>query len=326
MVCITIIPNILEMVVNIMHNNAAACKCTHFFGHAMIALSCLFIWLIAIDRHRKICYPFGKQFSKRSAKLSSLGITLFALLVATRNIVIYDVVEVRLPTNRDNFTVTGHYCTTREDNSLFVDLHSFFATSDFIIILCVWLTTIISYSHIIFSMVKSRQRCKSYLEKQKHENEINTERKCRSLNDLCENNVIQNPDTSRSTSSIPQRLTRQSEECLQSNSLLRSAEQKTSSVEAFGTCERRMTVMMSIVTAVFIVCFVPFFITRLLMRVVYETGEEYELSVGIQFSLKLVYFNSAVDPIIYFIFSRDLRNFVRRVLVRKVLYSIQRRR
>lgn len=313
LVCVMIIPNMKEMIDNVTNQNVALCKSTHFLGNTFISTSCLFKWLITIDRHRKICFPFGKQFSCRSTKYSCIGIATFALLVSVRKLLVYDIVTVSFPIQHKNKTIIGHYCTTRDD-SWYVDVQSFFVTSDFVIILAVWMTTIISYVHIIFVVVKLKRR-RRHLHKKCHSEdteEMNGKRGKRSRCNLCNMLVeVQNSKTGNSS--------------LSENVQAPGCSDQTSNVPANGPNERKLTCIMFVVSVVFLLSFIPYFVVRLVMRIVNQSGEEIELAVGRQLALKLVYLHSAFDPIIYLIFNEDFRGFIKHIVVEKCFHTVFRR-
>ena len=363
LVCVLIIPNIIELMSNVNNTSVAACKISHFVGQTLISLSCLFKWLISIDRHRKVCAPFGKQFSSRSTKYSCIGIAVFAIVVAIRNLIVYDIVQVRFQSKKTNGTITGGYCTTRDD-SWYVGLASAFMVADFLIILAVWISSIVTYVQIIFIVVKLNRRWRNCNHKEskaglKHSSDVELVRECHGNQDtqysrerhgnqdtqysreLHGNQDTQysrelhgNQDTQYSRERHDNQDTQYSRENLNSNNILidnknnietipKQRQHKASDTSGGssnvtqsalnGPNELKLTLMTIVISIVFITSFVPYFIIRLLMRVFYHSGEEYELGVGEQLALKLVYLHSAFDTIIYVIFSQELRQFIKRI-------------
>ena len=327
LVCVLIIPNIIELMSNVNNTSVAACKISHFVGQTLISLSCLFKWLISIDRHRKVCAPFGKQFSSRSTKYSCIGIAVFAIVVAIRNLIVYDIVQVRFQSKKTNGTITGGYCTTRDD-SWYVGLASAFMVADFLIILAVWISSIVTYVQIIFIVVKLNRRWRNCNHKEskaglKHSSDVELVRECHG-----------NQDTQYSRERHDNQDTQYSRENFNSNNILfdnkinietipKQLQHKASDKSGGssnvtqsalnGPNELKLTLMTIVISIVFITSFVPYFIIRLLMRVFYHSGEEYELGGGEQLALKLVYLHSAFDTIIYVIFSQELRQFIKRI-------------
>lgn len=310
LVCIMVFPNVKEMLDNVNNKDAVSCKITHFLGHCFIATSCLFIWLIAIDRHRKVCYPFGRQFTRTTTKYSIIGIVIFAFCVSSRNVLVYDIVRVYITKFENNETVTGYYCTTRSDDG-FAEVLSVFATSDFVIILAIWMTTIITYTHIIIVIVKMKRRLRDRHAACTGPKPGNNYTKAESKESVEEpetdNNDFSSPATSKDV------LKSSTENANAVSPADDEVEKKNSAYErtAVGVDEIKLALMMCVVSALFIACFIPYFVIRLLHRLVYETGEEYELGIGKQLGLKLVYMNSAFNPIVYVIFNRQFRMFIK---------------
>lgn len=75
--------------------------------------------------------------------------------------------------------------------------------------------------------------------------------------------------------------------------------------------ENQTTVMLCIVSLTFIVCVVPYLLIKVLVRQVYSAGAEAELRIHAQFALVLIYVQSVLNPIFYFIFNNDFRQFVK---------------
>ena len=79
--------------------------------------------------------------------------------------------------------------------------------------------------------------------------------------------------------------------------------------------ERNLTVMMFAVTIGLAVCFTPYFFASVGIRVISHTTED-ELHTGIQFALRSPFFNSVINPIIFCVFNRQYRRYIRNVFTR----------
>lgn len=89
---------------------------------------------------------------------------------------------------------------------------------------------------------------------------------------------------------------------------------KTSAVNLAARKERKTAKILAIITGVFIICWLPFFVTVLLMAIcpLYVQVSDMLFSI----LLWLGYVNSLLNPIIYTIFSPDFRNAFKRLLTR----------
>lgn len=79
--------------------------------------------------------------------------------------------------------------------------------------------------------------------------------------------------------------------------------------------EKRVTLMMLVITIVSVISFVPYFVVNLGIRRNTGTSEQ-ELSVGVQIALRSFMLNNAVNPYIIGIFNSSFRQFVKRVFKR----------
>ncbi|XP_053404181.1 D(2) dopamine receptor-like [Mercenaria mercenaria] len=154
-VCVFLIPKLVEMIVNIRHSQRFLCKVTQFVSLWAIATSCFLLWIIAIERHRKICKPFAKQITIPAVKYIVAGIVIFSLALAIRNLIIYDIVVLEIPASKVNRTIIGYFCTATDDPNLKF-IASFFYALDFLLILMIWITIIVTYSNAVFTILKRR--------------------------------------------------------------------------------------------------------------------------------------------------------------------------
>ncbi|XP_052760918.1 D(2) dopamine receptor A-like [Mya arenaria] len=398
-VCIMIIPNILEMVYNVMHTQSFLCKLTHFLGLSTVGSSCFTLMLIAIDRHQKICKPFKRMLNQKNAKFATIGFIVFSVLVSIRNFFIFDTIEVHLTADGGtNDTINGHYCTSDDDPKYSVVVTVFNAI-DFLLLMSIWITILYCYSHVVYRVVKlrkKRERMKrspthggvepTHVDKPtnvdnnseeigvKHVSIIDTS----NFDNQCHTNVIVleqiNDESYESkTDTITNEPFKSSSEVgKMARTILRdritsdenvrrslhvhfessiselndtssgthddlgehsevesddtsgqSDFSETSITQTFPSRkrvrrnkhhisgrERRLTYMMLAVSAVFIVCFLPFFAVRIVARIVLETGEEYELGLMKQIALRLPYLNSVFNPIVYCVFNQEFREYV----------------
>ncbi|KAL4223223.1 hypothetical protein ACF0H5_016695 [Mactra antiquata] len=201
-VCVLFIPNIVEMSVNVLYTENIPCKLAHFSGLWTIGVSCLILCTIAIDRHRKICSPFGKHIEIHHAKRIVIGIVVFVFCLAFRDFFTFDTAPVEVKVDGDSRNVTGYYCTTHDEKEYEVPV-TIFSVIDFLIVLTVWGTLIICYSQIIFTLFKVIKKEKTLVEN-KPIGLVNIA-SCTDSHDLKEENqlssiVIQDDKESKATS------------------------------------------------------------------------------------------------------------------------------
>ncbi|XP_060608209.1 olfactory receptor 8H1-like [Ruditapes philippinarum] len=323
--CLAGIPVISEMIVNVNYSLAIACKLTHFFGLWAGASACFVLWLISIDRYRKICYPLAKQMTISTVKYLVVGVTSFALLLAIRFLVTFDSVEVNVMVHDDNTTVKGLYCTTSDDYKLIALV---FYAIDFLFILMIWITVVVTYSKIIYTIITRRvfltkslppeqnSRTVSKSRSSKIDGEVNFSKKSENANTGV--NPTRNlSDVELDDMSISEMktdvtevytVTISTDEQTDKQSNNRSTKFDYSSIRK--PSEVKLTLMVFAVTMIFILCFTPYFAIRIFIRIVLDSGNEYDFNAGLQFALKLPYINSALNPVIYYIFNPNFRRYI----------------
>ncbi|KAL4223276.1 hypothetical protein ACF0H5_016748 [Mactra antiquata] len=333
-VCVLFIPNIVEMSVNVLYTENIPCKLAHFSGLWTIAVSCIILGVIAIDRHRKICSPFGKHIEIHHVKRIVIGIVVFGFCLAFRDFFTFDTAPVEVKVNDDSRNLTGYYCTTRDEKHYEVPV-TIFSVLDFLIVLIVLVTLIICYSHIIFTLFKVIKKEKTLVES-KPTGLVNIA-SCTDSHDITEENqlssiVIQDDKESKATSpekTVPDEHSvdhdgHSDNDQLENTTKQHGKHSSTKHTNAMSAVEKNLTIMMFVVSVVFTACFIPYFVVKILMRSVLQTGEEFELGLGVQFALRFPYLNSVFNPIIYCYFNPHFRDYVKELL--KGLFLVCRRR
>ncbi|XP_060583079.1 D(2) dopamine receptor-like [Ruditapes philippinarum] len=402
-VCVEFIPNIIEMWVNVKYTASFMCKFAHFIGLWTVACSGLILWVVAIDRHRKICSPFGKQMTLVTVKYAVIAIVIFGFALSVRNFANFDSVVVNVKDPRSKSTVKGHYCTTRDDSDYVVSV-TIFTVIDFLLMLMVWITLAVAYPHIIYTIYKLKRIRKrlhnktnvnntelsnpSYLNEENDESTTQIENGPEPLNDtmygheehvvmhednghchendnsdkisILETNVsspspvstkvlavslndcqasVQSQDSltehgistedsqqytsnmddlssSHDTEHLPENKHSSSTKTHAKSTLKRMFHKMTHKKYNSAKCpvERNLTFKMLVVSLVFIICFTPYFIVKILMRDVLKSGEEYELNLLAQIALRLPYMNSVFNPMVYCVFNSQFRFYIQNIL------------
>ncbi|XP_060560439.1 cholecystokinin receptor type A-like [Ruditapes philippinarum] len=163
-VCLLFIPNIVEIELNVNNSYSILCKITHFLNQWFIGTSCILLWVISIDRYRRICKPFGKQISTRSLKYVIPCASFLSLCVAVRKVVDYDTIEIEIHSSDSKMNITGNisgsYCTNTDNPDLRVIVSSFFVI-DVIFVSTTWITIIVAYSNAIRTLMYQKQKKKN---------------------------------------------------------------------------------------------------------------------------------------------------------------------
>ncbi|XP_053404182.1 5-hydroxytryptamine receptor 1A-beta-like [Mercenaria mercenaria] len=337
-VCLLVIPNLVEVILNVGNTQRFLCKATHFLSLWTVASSCILLWVISIDRHRRICKPFAKQIKIHAVKYIVASIVIFSFALAIRNLIIYDTVAIEISTSSiNNKTTIGYYCTITDDPELKIIVSSFYAL-DFLLILIAWVTIIVTYSNAIFILMKQRRKMKRQLPKLQHN--IKREQSITETSyGTCDAdggsdwNISEDLDVSRGVDEEssyrddndkahtsqdgnhrPAMLTvnpRAHSVCNLSKRNENDIKSYVKLVAVKSVIERNLTIMMFAASIVFILSFTPFFVIRVIMRIYLGTGVDYELKTVIQFALKLPVLNSVFNPVIYCVFNSKFRKFLK---------------
>ncbi|XP_045200402.1 alpha-2 adrenergic receptor-like isoform X2 [Mercenaria mercenaria] len=331
MVCLLVIPNLVEVILNVGNSQRLLCKVTHFLSRWTIASSCILLWVISIDRHRRICKPFAKQITIHAVKYIVAAIIILSFALSIRNVIIYDTVAMKLSTSSINRTTIGYYCTITDDPDLKIIVSSFYAL-DFLLILVALVTIIVTYSNAIFILMKQRHKMKrgppilQHTYNNKRELSI-IETSCRAydVDGGSDWNISEDLDASRelykesshryNDDNTYSSLDRKHQPLSVCNLTKRNADDIINSyvklVAVKSVIERNLTIMMFAASIVFILSFTPFFVTKVIMRIYLGAGIDYELKTGIQFALRSPVMNSVFNPVIYCVFNSKFRKFLK---------------
>ncbi|KAL4237564.1 hypothetical protein ACF0H5_002278 [Mactra antiquata] len=121
---------------------SSACKILRFINYFICSASALTLIIIATDRYRKICVPFGKQITQRVAAILCCVVLFIALLMAWPAPVLYGIAHVKTEGN-----LTGTRCWT-EDKPNFDKLQGYFNAVLVLIVLVTLTILVVLYSLI----------------------------------------------------------------------------------------------------------------------------------------------------------------------------------
>ncbi|XP_060586245.1 putative neuropeptide Y receptor type 6 [Ruditapes philippinarum] len=331
--CAVAIPFIPEMIINIGYTLRILCKVTHFMGMWAGSISTLLLWIIAIDRYRKICKPLGGQIAVSSAKYIGIGIVIFSLLLATRLLATYEIFKVNVTLTDVNETIQTYYCSASDDG-IFKQIGLVFYLVDFSLNTMVLVTVLVTYSRIIYELNKRRKSMSEW-----GTVNVNSVKSDRTSHSSGARNVsdTENPGSSTNGETVGKRaettdnsvksnqteistISRQvsSKDTSKSKNKASSTKAPTKNFE-FSTAKKpsewNLTMMMLAVSVLYILCFTPYFTLRIIIRLVLKTDKEYDFGPGIQFALMLPFFNSVFNPIIYSIFNPKFRSYIATVVL-----------
>jgi hypothetical protein len=328
--CLIGIPVVSEVLINVKYSLTMACKFVHFFGHWAGACSCSLLWLISIDRCRKICYPLAKQMTTSTVKYLVVGVTSFTLLKAVPHLVTFDSVELTRMVNDSNTTVKGHYCIIIKEYKCIALV---FYAIDILFLLMILITVIVTYSKIIYVIVKRRVALTNSLPSQQNCRNVEKCSSSRNKRDIKysieeeNDNAHINPTRNLSKDdgdiiSISERKADETDiftiakrsmehtktQCIKSEKHVRGANFEYTRIR--NPSEVKLSLMMFTVSMIFILCFTPYFAIRIFITVLLDSKKDYDFNAGLQFAIKLPYINSVFNPIVYYIFNPNFRRYI----------------
>ncbi|XP_045207499.2 cholecystokinin receptor type A-like [Mercenaria mercenaria] len=323
------IPFIPEMIINIGYTELILCKLTHFMGMWVSSSSCLFLWVISLDRYRKICTPLGRQITISTIKYIAVAVIIFSFFLGVRLLATYDIFEVNVTLSNVNETITTYYCSS-SDEGIFKQIGLVFYLVDFLLNMMILVTIVVTYSRIIYELNKRRKS----MDRSETVNVSGSSVKTRASRENSCNESIPSTGSKETlretigndTDSVQSRAvdnrTNKTEISTITETLVRTSKRQngTASMKGprknfeFSTAKRpsewNLTMMMFAVSVLFVLCFTPYFVLRILIRLVFSTDKEYDFGPGIQFALMLPFFNSVFNPIIYSIFNPKFRRYI----------------
>ncbi|XP_060575370.1 cholecystokinin receptor type A-like [Ruditapes philippinarum] len=316
-------------IMNISNNSRIFCKLTHFLGVWATTTSLFLLWIISIDRYRKICRPLGSQIAVSSTKSIGIYIVIFSFFLGARLLVTYDIFNVTLPNS--NKTILTYQCLASSDGILKQIGHVFHIV-DFLHYMMVLVTIFVTYPKIIYELIKHRKSMNKW-------NMVNVSSlKPRGTHDLSlatnvkeTENKVNFPDgktfiTRKTIEDVnsDEKMTHERNVPIYSASQVLSTRQEHQTnlpkrSFQFSTArtpsEWNLTMMMFTVSALLILCFTPNVYLKLIVMWVMKNDKEHEFVPGMQFVWMLPLFNSVFNPIIYNIFNPKFRRYIASVIM-----------
>lgn len=285
--------------------NNIACKLLRFVNYVAGTGSILSLIAIAADRFKKLCKPTEPQMSMKTTKIISSVIFGVGLLLSWPSLVTYGSIKVPIPNDIDS-RLMGSDCTTTKDRTYriyvfvfnFIHVMMFFICSTVLIVL---------YSVIGKSMSQHNDRMRRY----RNGRRVTFSTSATNSKDESVNEYVVHAGAAATISN------------LQGSDTSQSPKTPNTEGERSRTINKetiKLTMIMIVVTAVFIISFVPYL--SLTIWRIYEGKHEAEfLSGGSLVAFKIgsrsFLLNSSLNPWVYGIFNSSFRRFFFRRFYRK---------
>jgi hypothetical protein len=323
-----------EKIMNINYTSDILCKVTHFIMMWVGTIALLLLWIISIDRYRKICRPFGSQIAVSSIKYIGFGIVIFTCLCSSRLLATYKIVMVNVTVLNVNATIQTFYCSSDSEDGIFKQIGLVFYLIDFVMCMIVLVTLIVTYSKIIYTLYRRRKSMNKW-RMAKTNNCKDDDMKHNSLKinviRIGSKNVFLNAETDiksierdnieskakqqdMSTKSETIHVPSTKKECPNFEneaSGMQSSKRNFEFSTAKKPSEWKLTMMMFTFSVSLILCTIPYLYIRIIIRLVLKTDVEYNFDSAIQLILMLPFFNNAFNPMIQFIFNTEFRQYIR---------------
>lgn len=348
--CFLIFTTITDLFVNITFTNSILCKIMYFCDHWIAVTSVYVLCIISVDRYRRMCKPLARQFSTRFALGATITVCFISMAWSTHDFVTISPVTINISTSNEKIpVVTGYYCTNTDEPNL-KTVVTVFHILDAVSIFLVLVVFIYTYGNIWYTLRK-HNRNTSHIRTMKKDissdhlnlkhlqtvgsknqstdslNNATSQSEALSTDDV--NETGENKSTAQETSSVNFSLGSDTDTMRQDKpafsvtniSRLSGVKENTETkankrkISRLFNSERSVTVMMFAVTIGFAICFTPYFIVNIGIRVMSETTED-ELNTGIEFALRSPFWNSVINPIIFCVFNSKYRLYVKDIFTK----------
>lgn len=299
--------------------NNAACKILRFVNYLAGIGSILTLIAIATDRYKKICKVMSPQLSRKTTKLISLVVFVVALLLSWPSLVIYGSIRVNIPTDLD-IDLKGSDCTSTKDRRYRGYVWAFNVVHFVMFFVCS-VVLIVLYSiigHTIYKHHKGmrKYKCRSKITSSSNETSFSTvpeknSDKADDKNDSsgsCNNsNSYHHTDATKKNEKANTKTS-----ASMKNNTRKSKAKETDHQGTIDSETIKLTIVMVIVTVVFIISFLPY-LSLTVWRVKEGKHEAEFLSgaglVGFKIGSRSFLLNSTLNPWIYGIFNTNFRRF-----------------
>lgn len=281
---------------------------------------------ISIDRFRRVCFPFSKQFTVASVRYLVIGLALFSLLIAARDVVATDVV-------RNNITIVvnstkGFYCTY-SDNSVFQAVEGVFHFVDICLHAIIIFCLILLYSFVVRNIVQSKRNLKMHTsgitKACRRNNEVASQShganidivKCQLSESHVDDRKASESATKFDINNYPEQMERTEKLSILtkynktiSNTFRKNNSENKPHKHERRVSEMRITIMVAVITLASILCFVPYYLSILLVSS-NMSGDGLIMSVENILLRRSYMLNSAINPVVMICFNKAFRSFIK---------------
>ena len=319
--CVITMPiEIMDLRFFYMFTNGAACKSARFLNSFATMGSASTLIAIAIDRHRRMCRPFKKQWDIKDAKIACLVAAGFSLVLSWPAAIFNGSVSVNV-TDPDNSSVIleGFDCTTTKDEEYQTYLLAFNAVQFlvFIVAVCILVVLYCKIGHVLYKHKKRRMKYASTHNTHSTHNN--------SMVDSTETDVSLNNSTEKDSDSAKTKhkieFSSKHDVILRPKSpMSESHDSRPTSRESHAISKEhspdiktvKYTIIMLAITVVFVLSFLPYLI--LVLWRLFQTGYEVDILsdaglVAFQIGIRSYLLNSAANPLLYGFFNPKFRTF-----------------
>ncbi|XP_045177094.2 cholecystokinin receptor-like [Mercenaria mercenaria] len=276
---------------------AGACKVMRFVNYFAAIGSAFTLIVIAIDRYRKICRPFKKQFRSKEAKIAC-GISIpFSLLLSWPATVFYTSVPVDVLTE-DGIELQGFDCTTTKEASYKIYLWIF----NGFFLLCFIISTFILF--VLYGLVGRAiyKHNKSQIKYTRPKSSISHTVESHVTDNNSPNVNVNKRKTNGETEGVGEAHSTRSEI---HTKIVPNKPNEHASIKTM-----KFTTVMFVITTVFIVSFLPHLALSLWLA--FQGTYDWETLSGLvalQIGLRSYFLNSAINPLTYGFFNSKFRAF-----------------
>ena len=293
--------------------NNVACKILRFLNYLAGIGSILTLLAIATDRFKKICRATAPQMTMRITKLTSIVVFGSALLLSWPSLAIYGSIKVNIP-NDFGIDLKGSDCTSTKDKQYRKYVWAFNIVHFLMFIICS-IVLIVLYSIIGHTIYHHQKIMRRYKCKRKISHSLNKETSLTTTSSNVESKTnVDNVSLDEADGNSSDARVKKPATIKNSKTKLRKPETSASDREPSGIDSEtiKLTIVMIIVTVVFIVSFLPYL--SLTVWRVYKGKHEAEFLsggglVGFKIGSRSFLLNSTLNPWIYGIFNTNFRQF-----------------
>ncbi|XP_022337660.2 cholecystokinin receptor type A-like [Crassostrea virginica] len=280
--------------------SGAACKCFRFINHVVSIASGIMLGVIAVERYRKACCPFGRQISETEAAVACMVTVGVSFLFATPSFYLYDVAvkETDIP------GLSGTDCTVGAEDGQ----QSFFRIYSLLLLLIstiIFILCIVAYSFVGKSLYKQMRFRQSAQLKNVHKtisgNSVSSDNKM-SISSLKMKMVMEKPEASSSNQIHDEESSVYSDKNkISINKIQRTA--ATPMVKGRKKLDRtrRITLMFLIATAVSYVGYLPNLIILVIRAAHHSAYDRLDASLGMLTPVLLrgYFLSNVTNPLVY---------------------------